>query len=339
MKERIPKKRGAPEVTRRGFLGRVVSHGLNLTIAGQGAAVYFLHEQKKIDEGKRLATREGGFEVSKTFAKHIEEHEVEFEKTHMSGVEKFGEKVAIDAQGRTRIGEVRENFMNESVTGLPNALREELAYLGPGLPAKESSYNNASISYKTNSKGEYVLDAEGKKIPVAVRIFQFKPDTYKELGYTDDTDNPNPKETDFSLLKNQIECANKFFVREYKNLVKDMAPVLSLIEKTYFPGNKERFERQFLPLVMLSVYHAGPDRVRRALTWFADQPVVDAQGYDVYEAMSSRLKEENAETKGSSNDAVPGYGEHSSSYAQKVFAFARLIEKAIGDGRIQLAVR
>lgn len=312
MKERAPKKKGSPEVTRRGFLGRVVSHGLNFAIAGQGAALYFSHEQRKINEAKRLASREGGFGASKTFAKHVEEHEVEFEKIHMSGVEKYGEKEAIDAEGRTRIGEVRENFMNETVAGLPNALREELAFLGPGLPAKESSYNNASDS------------------GVAVRIFQFRPEVYKELGFSDE---------DMKLLKNQVECANMFFVREYQSLSENMAPVLTLIEQTYFPTSKERFERQFLPLVMLSVYHAGPRRVREALTWFAEQPKVDAQGYDVYEAMSSNLKEENEETKGSANDPVPGYGEHSSNYAQKVFAFARLIEKAIGDGRIQLAVR
>ncbi len=321
MKERAPKKSSTPEVTRRGFLGRAVSHGLNFVIAGQGAAVYFSHEQKKIDEGKRLASREGGFEVSKKFAEHVKEIEVTFEKIHMSGVERYGEKEAVDAEGRTRIGEVRENFMNNNVTELPRALREELAFLGPGLPAKESSYNNTSDS------------------GVAVRIFQFKPSTYKELGFTDDNDDPNPRETDFKYLDNQIACANKFFVKEYKDIIEEAGPILKLIEATYFPDNKERFERQFLPLVMLSVYHAGPRRVREALTWFADQPIMDVEGYDVYEAMSSSLKEENAETKGSSNDAVPGYGEHSSNYAQKVFAFARLIEKAIGDGRIQLAVR
>lgn len=308
--------------TRRTFLQGVgavfsgIDRGMNVVGgASLGATAAIIetkaHERRKA-ERKFLASREGGFRVSKRFADHVRVHEKTFERIHMSGIEKYGEKEAIGAEGRTRIGEVRERFMNKQVTGLPAPLREELAFLGPGLPAKESSYNNSSDS------------------GIAVRIFQFRPEVYQELGFSDE---------DMKLLKNQVICANMFFVKEYKSLSSDMAPALARIEQRYFPGNKERFERQFLPLVMLSVYHAGPRRVREALAWFSKQPPDTSEGYDVYEAMSSRLKELNENTEGDENDPVPGYKEHSSNYAQKVFAFARLIEKAVQSGKIQLTTQ
>lgn len=326
MKERPPK---GSEPTRRGFLqgmGAMFSRADRAVTVGSGASfgTAIALTQEKVERKRELAllaTRDEGFKRSTTFKKHVEENEQVFTNTHMSGVRQYGKKEALNAEGRTRIGEVKKNFMNASVTGLPEPLREELAFLGPGLPAKESSYNNASDS------------------GVAVRIFQFQPEVYKALGFTDKDDKDNKDATDMKFLENQIACANLFFAKEYKNLTETAEPALKLIQEQYFPEQEERFMRQFMPLVMLSVYHAGPGRVKKALVWFANEAKMNAEGYDVYEAMSSSLKEENEGTPGTKNDAVPGYGEHSSNYAQKVFAFARLIEKDIGEGKIQLAVR
>lgn len=288
--------------------------------ASLGASVAIIEQKAEAaKELARLASRDEGFARSESFARHVRELESTFERIHMSGVKEYGEKEALRTGGKTRIGEVKENFMRDDVK-LPAALREELAYLGPGIPAKESSYDNASDS------------------GVAVRIFQFRPETYKELGFTDAGDTNTSEATDMKFLRNQVACANRFFEREYERLIKNAGPALALIRETYFPGNPERFERQFLPLVMLSIYHAGPDRAYKALAWFAEREKEPAQGYDVYELLSNSLKEENALTKGMKNDAVPGYGIHSSEYAQRVYAFARLIDKGIASGDIQIAL-
>lgn len=197
-----------------------------------------------------------------------------------------------DRERLSRIDYIRKHVM-EDVTDeqLPEEIRQELTFLIVGLPAQESSYENDVVS---SAK--------------AVGLAQILPKIHKSYGFD---------EVEIKYLKNVTVFLREFFKHLYDILWSEAGDALDFIRANYF-DTPEEFNRQFMTLVMINAYQAGPGNMAEVLRWFSKQKVRPSfKHYDVYAAMASAA--------GVKGGPVPDYGKHSASYVKNVFAFAMLL--------------
>ncbi|KND51930.1 MAG: hypothetical protein ABA06_01570 [Parcubacteria bacterium C7867-001] len=197
-----------------------------------------------------------------------------------------------DRERLSRIDYLRKHVM-EGVTDeeLPDEIREELTFLIVGLPAQESSYENDVVS---SAK--------------AVGLAQILPNIHKAYGFD---------EVEIKYLKNVTVFLREFFKSLYSILWSEAGDALDFIRANYF-DTPEEFNRQFMTLVMINAYQAGPGNVAQVLRWFSKQKVRPTfKHYDVYAAMASAA--------GAKGGPVPDYGKHSANYVKNVYAFAMLL--------------
>jgi hypothetical protein len=231
----------------------------------------------------------------------VEEEGLQVE-TYLDVVKHYGKQRVVGAEEYDRIKYVRKYLARN--TDLPQAVIEELARVGPGLAAQESRFDNASVS-KAGARG----------------IFQFMPDTFEGLGYT---------EADYSSLVAQVEAAGKYFKGAFRALDQRAHDSLTLIRYLYFE-NDEDFAKEFLVPVLVNSYNAGAARMAAVISWFTykypDRKTLteakdgfEPRGYDVFKIMSMEAREEN------SVPLVAGYGSDASGYVPRIYAFADLLK-------------
>ncbi len=208
------------------------------------------------------------------------------------------------AEKQTRIAYLLQKITEN--TSLPKDILAELADIVPGLAAQESQYDSRSVS---SAK--------------AFGTFQFMPETWRSMGYT---------EADKSSFPLQVSAVSRFFETAHSFFDSAIAPELTAVRERFFDNDRAAFNKYFFVPLLVNSYNAGPGRVATVLTWFArtfpDKESLEKRigyyphgfGYDVYAAMASIARE----TK-----AVLGYGRHSSEYVVRSMAFAKLIKERI----------
>lgn len=214
------------------------------------------------------------------------------------------------ARERAENGERKIDFVRRRVmegVSLPDGMKRELVRLIPGLAAQESRYNDASVS-EVGARG----------------TFQFMPDTWRELGYS---------QADFAAFGKQVEGVGRYFVRMYQFITASATESLVAAKREYFGNDEAAFEKFFLTPILVNAYNAGPARlvvvVNRFLERYPNKQALEALigghsqgfGYDAYIAMAR-------ETSGHDDRRrkVPGYGEDSSEYVPRIYALADLLD-------------
>lgn len=234
-------------------------------------------------------------------------------ETYLDVVRHFAHKRVKGHEESSRY-EYLHDHVGDHIQGVPDAIKEELQFLVPGLAAQESKYIN-----------------DAKSSVGAVGIMQFMPSTWtKELGY---------KMEDILQFTNQVEGAGKFFERAYEFVRDHAGEALDMICKEHFDDNREMFRRYFLTPVLVNSYNSGPGRLAMAVKEFAkefstreslleklDGEYQDGFGYDVYFAMTKFASAVIGEDKnGNDKRRIPGYGRDSSQYVIRAYSLALLL--------------
>lgn len=216
-------------------------------------------------------------------------------KTYLDIVKHYGRKKVVGGGGLDRIEYVRTHAM-ETVR-LPPVVEQELKFFLPGLAAQESRFNNAAKSS---------VGARG--------IFQFMPDTWKELGYS---------EKDILLLNKQVPAVDEYFAGAYKRVVQGSGPALERIKKEYFKNDENAHLKYFLTPLLVNSYNAGPKRMEAVVEWFArhldgvpGRPIKNS--YDLFYLMTQMVQEEDGKL-------LRGYGTDAAEYVPRAYALAQLI--------------
>ena len=254
-------------------------------------------------------------------AEYLKDEQIEGE-TYIDVVRHFARKTVVGHEGSSRYEYLRDH-VGESMEKVPEAIREELQFLVPGLAAQESKYINDARS----SVG-------------AMGIMQFMPSTWtSELGY---------RKEDILQFTNQVEGAGSFFERAYEFVRDHDDGALDVICENLFDDNREVFRRYFLTPVLVNSYNSGPGRLVAAVKEFARtyptrQALLDELGgdyedgfgYDVYFAMTKFASTVvGKDGEGYDKRRIPGYGRDSSQYVLRAYSLALLLSM---DSQVEFA--
>lgn len=187
-----------------------------------------------------------------------------------------------------------------------HTVEQELKFIVPGLAAQESQYNEKALS-KTGAEG----------------IFQFEPGTRAGLGYS---------KADFELFSNQVEAVGRYFEEAHKFFKTHLKHELSHVQKEFFNGHDEDFEKYFYAPLLTNSYNSGPPRVAQVVRQFfeaypdkhsfehkAGLLYSDGFGYDLYAVMARKVASADGHL------GVRGYGQDSSEYFSRAAALAELV--------------
>ncbi len=234
-------------------------------------------------------------------------------ETYLDVVRHFAHKPVVGHEEFSRYEYLRDH-VGESMEKVPEAIREELQFLVPGLAAQESKYINDARS----SVG-------------AMGIMQFMPSTWSdELGY---------EREDILHFGHQVTGAGEFFERAYQFVRDHDDGALDVICEKLFDNNREMFRRYFLTPVLVNSYNSGPGRLIAAVKEFAKTfPTREALfetvgddyeegfGYDVYWAMTKFASTVvGKDSEGNDRRRIPGYGRDSSQYVLRAYSLALLL--------------
>lgn len=222
----------------------------------------------------------------------------------------FGNKETRGEAGVSRVEYVRNNVMFTGALAISPVMEEQLRHLLPGLCATESSFNDDVVS-KRNARG----------------IFQFMPDTWHK-----DLNRPAFVEGVSIPLIDQVDAAGELFSKMHerirywsheeqnwqgRNYLEDV--------KTLF-ASQEDFERYFFTPCLLNAYNVGEKGIGEVIQAYAQSAVFHARQvgekntFDVFQEMTEFAQ-------ASTLPQLDDYGEEASSYVQKIYAFAELLDE------------
>ncbi|MCW1888672.1 MAG: lytic transglycosylase domain-containing protein [Candidatus Moranbacteria bacterium] len=245
-------------------------------------------------------------------AEYLKDEDIQGE-TYVDVVKHFAHKQVVGHEDFSRYEYLRDH-VGKSMEKVPEAIREELQFLIPGLAAQESKYIN-----------------DAKSSVGAMGIMQFMPSTWSgELGY---------EREDILRFDHQVTGAGEFFERAYQFVRDHDNGALDVICEKIFDNNREMFRRYFLAPVLVNSYNSGPGRLVAAVKEFARvYPTREALleivgdgyeggfGYDVYWAMTKFASTVvGKDNEGNDRRRIPGYGRDSSQYVLRSYSLALLL--------------
>jgi hypothetical protein len=195
-------------------------------------------------------------------------------RNYMDIIRHYGRKRVIGGGGLDRIAYIRAHIRD--TMHLPERVEDEVAFLSLGVAAQESFFNNDKIS-PDGARG----------------IFQFMPDTWEALGYTD---------ADRSFLVPQVRAAGKHFSNILKELNEGARPQLAHIKAIFFNGDEEAFQKFFIAPLIVNAYNAGGSRMAAITKWFSrkypDKNAFDTNhdayphgyGYDFFKRLADEAR-------------------------------------------------
>jgi hypothetical protein len=312
--ETTPRKSG---ITRRrfgeGLFGTAVTAGLTipptvffakwLVDAGVGDKMAELMSRMLETSSPREATSlSESLQNSPNFLRQLNRHSRAFGNAELAGTLRNGrQRVLHVSEPISRIDYVGAHIMDGvDDAQMPAALREQLQFLSVGLPAVESRYDNG----RTSEAG-------------AGRIMQVTENTQDLLNLSDE---------EVMYLINQVPAMRLHLVSDYEAFMGNTEThrALNTIRDNYFEGDAEKFNREFMPLLLLNTYNGGHPLLQEAITRFAsERPSGSERGYDVFDKFAEWSKENDVHVV--VNNRRYDYGEASREYAEKIFAFALLL--------------
>ncbi len=217
-------------------------------------------------------------------------------------------KAALEAELGVTVEElVAQSFSFESGDEFEHLIESELMTMMPALIAQESHYN-ADATSSAGAKGwMQFMDAAWKR--------------HAENGASRDS------------LPDSLKAAGSYFSAAYRYMNKNVGAELSLIKDNYFAGNQADFVHYFLIPVLINDFNAGDTNMRAVIEWFGKNYAetdtltgelgIEAQGFDVYFAMSQLANKHNA---------VPDYQDYASSYYGGVASWQVVMEDSYDQG-------
>jgi hypothetical protein len=205
-------------------------------------------------------------------------------------------------------------------------------FLVIGNVSQESLLNKDAI-------GEPVTRDAGST-EYAVGLFQHMPSTFQQFKGVDGK--PLFTQENIKRVDKQVECGNRLARLNYHTLIEKAGKSLRQVQKMYFGEGKkaeERFQREFVSLVMLNAHIFGGSGMAEIVNWYADQNERRVSGYNVFRDMVERYTRvpDSAKSK-----VGRSFKAHSSNYVKRCFAYALLHQeeqKKRQTGEFQLASR
>ncbi len=230
----------------------------------------------------------------------VNEHTENIKPEDLALTLEYANKPVVGAENYTREEYVREAIVfkewnEETRTGVPLVVQDELRDVLHGLCAQESRFN-ASKESSAGAKG----------------ILQIMPNIWKYYGGL-------PGE-ETSLVK-QVEIAGLFISDIYKQLNHRLGEETLEKLRAQFV-DEDSFQLDFMVPLVINSYQTGDGRMAEAVQLYLDKTTLDktTQGKELFVAITDFAN--NSEE----GKYLKGYGDDSEDYTKKVWAFALAME-------------
>jgi|GEM_PF-5405105 len=216
-------------------------------------------------------------------------------------VEHYSSEVLENGQTKLEYLQDHLEIVNEA---MPETLRAAVRTLALGIPGEETRFKPDVVS------------------PVgATTTFQFMHATWEGLGYPPFETFPNG-EPPYELT---VEAFGRYLGVIYNELMNEETSA-SLERVTALFSSEEAFHEQFLAVVIVNAYNAGPGTMRAAINAFVEsdefrllESDVEVAGYDVFYTLSRYAHQNN-------EGALAYYKDDAMNYPTKVIAYSTYVQ-------------